>query len=119
MKKNIKILLISGSEKIEFETPAVINKEKHELTYIEKDELKTITKFNYKQKILTRKNKELSLIYSFDEGKETEGELTVNSINRSTYLKIKTNKIIEENNIIKIDFNVENEHLKYQIEVKP
>lgn len=118
MKKNIIVQLTTEDQKIKLETSAIYNEEKQELTYIEDDDLKTITKFNYPKKKLCRNNNDLKLIYNFEEGKTTKGTITINDINRSIDINIKTKKIIEENNKIIIDFNVEENSFKYQIEVE-
>lgn len=118
MNKIVRVTLNGNGSKTYFETKCVINEKDNTIKYVENDELKTIVKFNYKDYTLTRKNKNMKLRYNFDLNNVTEGVLEVTGMNTRIYLKIETRQIKQNNYNIEIEFLVEKEKFKYNIEVK-
>ena len=59
MKKKVRITTISNDHEVRYDTKAIIHD--NSIVYIEKDEKKTKTYFNYEKKQLIRENKEISL----------------------------------------------------------
>ena len=48
--------------------------------------------------------------------KITQNKLLIKEINSTTYISIKTNDIIISENLILLDYNIDNEHYIYKIE---
>ena len=65
MRKKVRITTISSDHEVRYDTKAIIHD--NSIVYIEKDDKKTKTYFNYDKNQLIRENKELSLKYNFDE----------------------------------------------------
>ena len=63
MRKKVRITTISNDHEVRYDTKAIIHD--NSIVYIEKDEKKTKTYFNYEKKQLIRENKEISLKYNF------------------------------------------------------
>lgn len=115
MKKTVRITTISNGHEVRYDTKAIIHD--NSIIYVEKDEKKTKTYFNYDKNQLIRENKELSLKYNFDKNKKTTGQLLVYELQKYVTLKIETKKLVRFEYNIEIDFMVENEPIKYKIEV--
>ncbi len=115
MKKKVRITTISNNHEIRYDTQAIIHE--NSISYIEKDNKKTKTYFNYDRKQLIRENKEISLKYDFDKEKPTTGQLMVYDINKSLTLKIITKQLCIQNYNVNIKFTIENEEIEYKIEV--
>ena len=115
MKKTVRITTISNNHEVRYDAKAIIHD--NSIVYVEKDEKKTKTYFNYDKNQLIRENKELSLKYNFDEKKKTTGQLLVYELQKYVTLKIETKKLVRCDYNIEIDFLVENEPIKYKIEV--
>ena len=114
-KINIKVTLISEDDIKEENYHAIFQKEEDVITYQEQDQ--TITKINKKGSKLRRENKELIMEFSFDEGKETLGKLHIKNLNKNLNLKVKTNKILKEENKLEIEYELENQKYTYKLEV--
>lgn len=115
MRKKVRITTISNDHEVRYDTKAIIHD--NSIVYIEKDDKKTKTYFNYDKNQLIRENKELSLKYNFDENKKTTGQLLVYELQKYVTLKIETKKLVRCDYNIEIDFMVEKEPIKYKIEV--
>lgn len=118
MNKIVKVTLISNDNTTVFETKSVINEKDNTIKYVENDELKTIVKLDLKDYTLTRKNKNMRLRYHFDLNEVTKGELEVTGMNTKMFLNIETRRIERKENNVEIEFLVENDKFKYNIEVK-
>lgn len=115
MRKKVRITTISNDHEVRYDTKAIIHD--NSIVYIEKDDKKTKTYFNYDKNQLIRENKELSLKYNFDENNPTTGQLLVYELQKYVTLKIVTKKLVRCDHNIEIKFMVENEPIEYKIEV--
>ena len=118
MNKIVRVTLIGNGNKTDFETKCVINEKNNTIKYVENDELNTIVKFDFKDYTLTRKNKNMKLRYKFLLNEVTNGELEVTGMNTKMILRVETRYLKHKDNNIEIEFLVENEKFKYNIEVK-
>ena len=83
---NIKVTLITPEDKLEENYKAILDPEQDIVIYQEAD--KTITKIDYKEKVLKRENNEIRMYYSFIENKKTKNPHKINfsyTIDRTTY----------------------------------
>lgn len=112
-KLDVSIRVKNNDSNIEYNTTAIISDEV--IKYKSKDNTTEI--FDYSNYKLTRENDELRMDYIFDINKTTTGIVYVKELNRSVEVNIKTKKIERNNNDIEIEFIVEDNTIKYQIEV--
>lgn len=118
MNKIAIVSIKNNDTESKFETKCVINEKENTIKYVENDELNTIVKFDYKDYTLTRKNKNMKLRYHFAVNEVTNGELEVTGMNTKMILNIETRYIKREDYNFEIEFLVEKELFKYNIEVK-
>ena len=111
-KKEIIVKLKNNYIDDSINTQAIISDNK--IKYKEKDNTKVILDLNNKE--LIRENNELYMKYIFNEKKETDGIIDIKELNRKILLKIKTKKYRINNNIINIEFEIENDIFTYEIE---
>jgi hypothetical protein len=85
------------------------------LKYQEEDN--TMVKLNLEKNDLTRENNNLKMYYHFDLSQETEGIIEIKEYQKEIRVKIKTERLERKKNDIKYDFQVEENHYQYHIEV--
>ena len=112
-KLDVLISVKSNHSNLEYKTTAILTEEI--IKY--KSEDNTTEMFDYTNNKLTRENSELRMDYVFDLNKETKGTIFVKDLNRNLDVNIKTNKIERNKNDIEIEFVVEDNTIKYHIEV--
>ena len=112
-KLDVLISVKSNDSNLEYKTTAILTEEI--IKY--KSEDNTTEMFDYTNNRLTRENSELRMDYVFDLNKETKGIVFVKELNRELEVNIKTNKIERNKNDIEIEFVVEDNTIKYHIEV--
>ena len=112
-KLDVLISVKSNDSNQEYKTTAILTEEI--IKY--KSEDNTTEMFDYTNNNLTRENSELRMDYVFDLNKETKGTIFVKDLNRNLDVNIKTNKIERNKNDIEIEFVVEDNTIKYHIEV--
>ena len=117
-KVNIHTVLKTQEKIYEYDIPAILKEEEKTILYIEQDEQKTKTSFNYRTKELIRENDSLRMHYSFNKEKNSRGIIYIKELGRSFDLIIKTIKIVQYENNIEIKFLVEEQPFNYKIEVK-
>lgn len=113
---NVLITINSTSNNNSFKTTLTHLKEKKQLYYVDKDKEKTVNLFDYDNNILMRDNENIYLELKFKRNKITQNKLLIKEINSTTYISIKTNDIIISENLILLDYNIDNEHYIYKIE---
>ena len=113
---NVLITINSTSNNNSFKTTLTHLKEKKQLYYVDKDKEKTVNLFDYDNNILTRDNENIYLKLKFKKNKITQNKLLIKEMNSTTYISIKTNDIIISENLILLDYNLNNEHYIYKIE---
>lgn len=105
---------IESDEKSTFTTSAQLKESPKIIYYKEND---TITSFNYDKKILKRENNDFYMELSFEEDKTTIGHLLVKELNQNVKVEINTSKLVIDNNNILIEYKIEENNFKYNIEV--
>ena len=112
-KLDVLISVKSNDSNQEYKTTAILTEEI--IKY--KSEDNTTEMSDYTNNNLTRESSELRMDYVFDLNKETKGTIFVIYLNRNLDVNIKTNKIERNKNDIEIEFVVEDNTIKYHIEV--
>lgn len=112
-KLDVLIRVINNDSNLEYKTTAILTDEV--IKY--KSEDKTTEVFDYNNYKLTRENSELRMDYVFDLNNDTKGTVFVKELNRELEINIRTKKIERNNTDIEIEFVVEDNTIKYQIEV--
>ena len=112
-KLDVLIRVENTNSNIEYKTTAILTEDV--IKY--KSEDNTTEMFDYTNNKLIRENSELRMNYIFDLNKETKGTVFVKDLNRELEVNIKTNKIERNKNDIEIEFVVEDNTIKYHIEV--
>ena len=112
-KLDVLIRVENTNSNLEYKTTAILTEDV--IKY--KSEDNTTEMFDYKNNKLIRENSELRMNYIFDLNKETKGTVFVKDLNRELEVNIKTNKIERNKNDIEIEFVVEDNTIKYHIEV--
>ena len=112
-KLDVLISVKSNDSNLEYKTTAILTEDI--IKY--KSEDNTTEMFDYTNNRLTRENSELRMNYIFDLNKETKGTVFVKDLNRELEVNVKTNKIERNKNDIEIEFVVEDNTIKYRIEV--
>lgn len=112
-KLDVLISVKSNDSNLEYKTTAILTEDI--IKY--KSEDNTTEMFDYTNNRLTRENSELRMNYIFDINKETKGTVFVKDLNRELEVNIKTNKIERNKNDVEIEFVVEDNTIKYHIEV--
>ena len=92
---NVKITIKSNEEKTSYEVNASYDKEKEYIYYVEKDDLKTVAIFSYKENILKRDNEKMYLELNFVNNKKTTNTMTLKDLNQTSYIELFTNKIVK------------------------
>ena len=116
-KIDIHVILKTPEQTYDYIVPAIYQKEEKTIVYKEKDEDKTLVKFNYSTKELYRENDSLIMTYKFNKNKNSTGTIYVKAMDRKLELTISTKSIQRDQNNIEIDYFVEKEKYKYKIEV--
>ncbi len=106
----IKATIINSEETKELKTKAILQDEI--IKYKEDD---TLVSIDLERHILTRDNNNYKLLYNFDENK---GSINLKENNQIVEIPIVTKNIERKNNDIKIEYAVENDIFKYQVEEK-
>lgn len=114
-RMRVKVTTVSNGQENNYEINALLKKDK--IIYNEPDPKKTKVIFDYANNLLIRKNKDLEMIYEFDLAKETIGSIEVKSIKRYLNLNIATQKYDVLENNLDLIFLVENEEIRYKLEV--
>lgn len=112
-KLDVLISVKSNDSNIEYKTTAILTEDI--IKY--KSEDNTTEMFDYTNNKLIRENSELRMNYIFDLNKETKGTVFVKDLNRELEVNIKTKKIERNKNDVEIEFVVEDNTIKYHIEV--
>ncbi|MBR2827604.1 MAG: hypothetical protein IKE70_00010, partial [Bacilli bacterium] len=102
-KKDFSITIENHNQINHIDVKAILTEE--EIKYKETDG--TITHFNYKNKILTRENKNLKMTYRFLENRKTEGTIEIKELNQEMKVTITTKKLKEKEKNMEISFLVE------------
>lgn len=84
------------------------------LKYKENENTKVILDLN--NNILIRENNEFRMEYKYDIKKETKGKIFIKELNKEIELKIKTKKYVKKDELIIINFSIENNNFEYRIE---
>ncbi len=114
-RMRVKVTTVSNGQENNYEINALLKKDK--IIYNEPDSKKTKVIFDYANNLLIRKNKDLEMVYEFDLAKETIGSIEVKSIKRYLNLNIATQKYDVLENNLDLIFLVENEEIRYKLEV--
>lgn len=114
-KVKIKVTTVSNNNENSYEIPAILQEEK--ILYREPDKKKTHVTFDYSKDLLIRDNKEISMIYKFNSRSNTIGNVEVKDLGRIINLNIETKRYLKNNKNVEISFLVEEEEIKYKIEV--
>lgn len=114
-RMRVKVTTVSNGQENNYEINALLKKDK--IIYNEPDPKKTKVIFDYANNLLIRKNKDLEMVYEFDLAKETIGSVEVKSIKRYLNLNIATQKYDVLENNLDLIFLVENEEIRYKLEV--
>lgn len=119
MKIKVKVNLINDLEEngMNLILEADYNKEKNEIIYLENDEFKTLTRFNFNNNRLYRENENLKLIYEFNKNKLTKGVINIKELDKKIFMNIETISINSSNEEIEIKFKVEGQLMTYKIGV--
>lgn len=112
-KLDVLISVKSNDFNLEYKTTAILTEDI--IKY--KSEDNTTEMFDYTNNKLIRENSELRMNYIFDLNNETKGTVFVKDLNRELEVNIKTNKIERNKNDVEIEFVVEDNTIKYHIEV--
>ena len=112
-KLNVLIRVINEETTLKYNTTAIITDEV--IKYKSNDD--TIEIFDYNNYKLVRENKELRMEYIFNEKETTKGIVFAKELNHTVDVNIKTKKIERNNYDVDIEFSVEENNIKYQIEV--
>lgn len=113
---NAKITIKNNEEITYYEVNASYDKEKNYIYYVEKDALKTVAIFNYKENILKRDNEKMYLELNFVNNKKTTNTMLLKELNQTSYIELFTNKIIKNKENIEIEYNLFDEKYLYKIE---
>ena len=111
-KIKIKVGIKNDNHDDIFETNAII--EEGKLKYREKDD--TMVIFSFDDSHLKRENNQLKMNYYFDLENNTKGILYIKELQKEMELSIITKEITKDNNNIKIEFYIEDNHFLYYIE---
>lgn len=114
-RMRVKVTTVSNGQENNYEINALLKKDK--IIYNEPEPKKTKVIFDYANNLLIRKNKDLEMVYEFDLAKETIGSIEVKSIKRYLNLNIATQKYDVLENNLDLIFLVENEEIRYKLEV--
>lgn len=117
-KIKLKITLITQNNKSEYTTIGNYDEEKEELSYQEKTSIVTDVNLNLKNKVLTRDNKDLTMVYHFILNEETNNQIYLKDIDKIVDIIIKTTIYIYNENKIEIEYILidSNEKVYYKIE---
>lgn len=98
-QKKIKVTLQTPEESFEYNCLGYMNEESTEVSYVEKDDEKTFTSFNYVNNVLKRDNNSIYMEYDFDKGK---GKILFKEFNKELEvdLEVKNLEKTEENILI-------------------
>lgn len=114
-KINVKVTVTTPEERIENKYKAIFYPESREIIYQEEDGTKT--KVNLVKAKLRRDNSKLEMEYFFDLKKKTEGTIYVKELQKKLMVKISTKKLKITNDSMEIQYKVEKEDYKYNLEV--
>ena len=111
-KIDVLIRVTNEDSNQEYKTTAIITDDI--IKYKSNDD--TIEIFDYNNFKLTRENKELRMEYEFNKNETTKGMVFAKELNHIVDVNIKTKKIERNNYDIDVEFEVENNTIKYHIE---
>ena len=112
-KIDVLIRVTNDESNIEYKTTAILTNDI--IKYKSNDE--TLEIFDYNSNKLIRENKELRMEYTFKMNETTKGIVLAKELNREVDVNIKTKKVERNNYDIDIEFEVEENEIKYHIEV--
>ncbi|MDO4963585.1 MAG: DUF1934 family protein [bacterium] len=114
-KIKLKSTIISNNDKNTIETLGI--KSKNKITYKENNIFVTILIYNNKIK-MKRYCDEYKIEFLFELNKKTKSLYTLNSILKTFNLNTYTKKIDINNNLIKIDYLIEDDEFSYVLEME-
>ncbi len=106
------IRIENETKKDVFETNGIIQENK--LKY--KDNDSTMMIYDYEKQILFRENNELKITYPFSLKEKTIGIIELKDLNQLLNVEIETKKINRKKNDIEIEYRMENQIFRYQVE---
>ncbi len=107
-----KVILNSKGESYKYNVDVFINREKCELSYVEKDDMKTFVSFNYKNNILKRDNNKMYMEFNFQ---KQNGYIFVKSLNTRFDIEIVVKNISFTSNSIVIEYYNNKEFYQYKV----
>lgn len=116
-KKKLNIVLITNNEVTEYNLLGEYDEDNNIIYYNENNNLVTKMKIDLKNKNLTRENKDYYLEYNFIETKETENKMILKELDKTLFIKIKTDKFELEDNKLEIIYTIldSNEKIIYKV----
>ena len=118
MKEYMCLITINSEDKNEFSIKVVDNYNEKNLYYVEKDDLRTVNIYDYKNNIIKKDNDDIYLELKFDINKPTKNKLVLKRENKEFILDIETKEIIQDQNSIKINYSLNDQDYLYKIEKK-
>ena len=116
MKVNLNIKHKFANDCISFNTKGILDEKDNILIYSE--EKNTKVKFFLSENILLRETDEMIMELNFINDKITTSKIYLKKLRQEMFLKIKTLKIICEDNIYKIVYQIENDSpIEYQVQL--
>lgn len=113
MKVNLHVK-ITGEENLELNTKGIKNN--NEYKYLEND-ITVVVKISDKEVNIIRKCNDYNINLVFKEDKETISTYSVFGGKKEFLLNTKTNKLIINDNLIEIEYDLEGNNFKYILEV--
>lgn len=114
-KINVKVTLVTPDTILEKKYKAIYHPNENKIVY--KEENNTMVQLELNDLKLRRENDELWMEYPFTKEKITTGKIMMKSLKKELNLSINTKNIIKEAKNIKIDYQLDSEEYKYQLEV--
>lgn len=113
---NAKITVKNKEENTSYNVNVKYDKEKEYIYYVEKDELKTATIFDYQENTLKRDNEKMYLELKFENNKTTISTMFLKDLEKKLELEVFTNKIFKNEENVEIEYSLFNEKYTYKIE---
>ena len=116
MRKNIEVYIKNNDKKKISNYKAIYLKDKQVLKYQEDD--KTNVTLNLKDNILIRENNEIYMKYIFIKNNITESNILIKDLDKNINIKIKTNKILKQDKIYELEYEIIESNEKFIYKVK-
>lgn len=100
-QKKIKVTLKTPEESFEYNVLGYINEDRTEVSYIEKDEEKTFTSFNYRNNVLKRDNNNIYMEYDFD---RSRGKVFFKEFNKELVVDLKVKNFEKTEESISVEY---------------